>query len=52
MVTLSKSFFLLFFYEGEVYNTDLGSARVAMIIQPTERNIFDQRWIEYTLFKK
>ncbi|EIE76026.1 glutathione synthetase [Rhizopus delemar RA 99-880] len=25
------------------------SARIAMIIQPGERNVFDQRWIEYTL---
>jgi glutathione synthase len=28
------------------------SARVIMIIQPGERNAFDQRWIEYNLLQK
>lgn len=28
------------------------SARVAMIVQPGERNAFDQRWIEYTLLER
>lgn len=27
------------------------NARVAMIVQPGERNAFDQRWIEYTLLE-
>lgn len=28
------------------------SARVMMIVQPGERNAFDQRWIEYSLLEK
>ncbi|KAI7904154.1 glutathione synthase [Cokeromyces recurvatus] len=28
------------------------NARIAMIVQPGERNAFDQRWIEYTLLEK
>lgn len=32
----------------KLYNNP--KAHIAMIVQPNERNAFDQRWIEYTLF--
>lgn len=43
MATLPLSIFKLFFCP---------SARVVMIVQPGERNAFDQRWIEYTLLEE
>ena len=27
-------------------------AMVIMVVQPNERNLFDQRWVEYVLFQK
>lgn len=50
MVTPSKflykiSFFVCIFIRSF-------SARVVMIVQPGERNAFDQRWIEYTLLEE
>jgi hypothetical protein len=27
-------------------------AMVVMVVQPNERNLFDQRWVEYVLFQK
>lgn len=39
-------------FAGMVYSLFLFSARVAMIVQPGERNAFDQRWIEYTLLER
>ncbi|KAF9319995.1 hypothetical protein BG003_007521 [Podila horticola] len=32
--------------------TDPDTAKVMMVVQPGERNAFDQRWIEYNLLKK
>jgi glutathione synthase len=34
------------------YLFDHYSAVIVMIVQPAERNIFDQRWIEYQLFER
>jgi glutathione synthase len=39
-------------FDNYTFHLFILSAKVMMVVQPGERNAFDQRWIEYNLLKQ